>query len=70
VENLGSDRYVYGMIPALDPEAKVIAKVPSTLPASVAAPGSRERFTLDRDRLRYFDVDSGARCAPSGAPIG
>ena len=69
VENLGSDRYVYGTIPALDPEAKVIAKVPSTLPASVAAPGSRERFLVDRDRLCYFDADSGARCAP-GAPLG
>jgi multiple sugar transport system ATP-binding protein len=69
VENLGSDRYVYGTIPALDPEAKVIAKVPSTLPASVAAPGSRERFVVDRNRLRYFDVDSGARCEPSGAPL-
>jgi hypothetical protein len=36
----------------------------------VAAPGSREQFIVDRDRLRYFDVDSGARCEPSGATIG
>jgi multiple sugar transport system ATP-binding protein len=70
VENLGSDRYVYGTIPALDPDAKVIAKLPSTLPASVSPPGSRERFAVDRDRLRYFGVDSGVRCEPSGAVLG
>jgi multiple sugar transport system ATP-binding protein len=69
VENLGSDRYVYGTIPAIDPEGKVIAKLASTMPASVE-PGSRERFAVDRDKLRYFDPDTGLRCEARGAVIG
>src|SRR6266571_8350657 len=35
VENLGSDRYVYGTVPAIGPEARVIAKLPSTVVTSV-----------------------------------
>src|SRR5262249_56478138 len=35
VENLGSDRYVYGHLPAAGPGAQGIAK----LPAAVASPG-------------------------------
>src|SRR5438094_548531 len=43
VENLGSDRYVYGHLPAVDPEAKVIAKLPSTVTTPVYG-GSRVPF--------------------------
>jgi multiple sugar transport system ATP-binding protein len=63
VENLGSDRYVYGTIAALDPEAKVIAKLPSAMPVTLS-PGSRARYAVSHDALRYFDVDSGERCEP------
>ncbi|WP_137121580.1 ABC transporter ATP-binding protein [Segeticoccus rhizosphaerae] len=63
VENLGSDRYVYGSIPALDPEAKVIAKLPSTLTV-VARPDTREKYAVELDKLRYFDPDTGERVAP------
>jgi multiple sugar transport system ATP-binding protein len=64
VENLGSDRYVYGTVPALDPDAKVIAKLPSTMPSDVAA-GHQQRFAVDRLRLRFFDPESGERTEPS-----
>jgi multiple sugar transport system ATP-binding protein len=67
VENLGSDRYVYGTIPALDPDAKVIAKLPSTVPVP-ARPDTRERYAVDSGKLRYFDPDSGERVpADAGA---
>jgi len=63
VENLGSDRYVYGTIPKLDPEAKVIAKLPSTLDVRVT-PGSRERYAVEGGKLRWFDRESGQRIDP------
>ena len=62
VENLGSDRYVYGTIPALDPQAKVIAKLPSTVPVA-ARPDTTERYAVAEGKLRYFDPDSGERMA-------
>jgi len=40
VENLGSDRHVYGHLPDVDPEAKVIAKLPSTVTTWHRAPAS------------------------------
>jgi len=69
VENLGSDRYVYGTVPDFDPEAKVIAKLPSTLPAS-PRPDTRERYVIERAKLRFFGVEDGERAsAPaSGLP--
>jgi multiple sugar transport system ATP-binding protein len=63
VENLGSDRYVYGTIPKLDPEAKVIAKLPSTLNVS-GSPGSREQYAVDGSKLRWFHSDTGQRIEP------
>jgi len=60
VENLGSDHYVYGIVPSLDPDAKVIAKIPSTVPL-VGSPGSTETYAVARDKLRYFDPDTGDR---------
>lgn len=67
MENLGSDRYVYGTIPALDPDAKVIAKLPSTISATVSL-GQRERYAVAADRLRYFETASGERIEPAGIP--
>ncbi len=68
VENLGSDHYVYGTIPDIDPDAKVIAKIPSNIPVA-GGPGDRETYVVSRDRLRWFDVDTGERIdAPDGEP--
>ncbi|MGH3633108.1 MAG: ABC transporter ATP-binding protein [Mycobacterium sp.] len=60
VENLGSDRYVYGRLPQVDPEAKVIAKLPSTVTATVDI-GHEQSFSVDRGKLRYFDAETGQR---------
>jgi len=68
VENLGSDRYVYGTIPKLDPEAKVIAKLPSTLDVSVR-PGARERYAVDGSKLRWFHPETGQRVEPPRAGL-
>jgi ABC-type sugar transport system ATPase subunit len=58
VENLGSDRYVYGRIPEVDHEAKVIAKLPSTVTTPVAV-GDRLPFAVDAADLRSFDQRTG-----------
>ncbi len=60
VENLGSDHYVYGTIPDIDADAKVIAKIPSNIPV-IGAPGDRETYVVAPDKLRYFDIESGER---------
>ncbi len=62
VENLGSDRHVYGHLPDVDPEAKVIAKLPSTVGAP-AAVGDHIQFAVRREDLRYFDRDTGKSIA-------
>lgn len=69
VENLGSDRYIYGTVPALDGEAKVISKLPSTMPTTVVA-GATERFAVDPDKIRYFDLRTGNRLASDSAVVG
>ena len=66
VENLGSDRHVYGHLPKVDPQAKVIAKLPSTVTMPVAV-GDRIQFAVGRDNLRYFDHETGSRIAVQDA---
>ncbi len=68
VENLGSDRYVYGHLPAVDPEAKVIAKLPSTVTAPVYV-GDRVPFAVSGGDLRYFDQQSGERVTAGDATV-
>ncbi len=60
VEDLGSDRHAYGHLPDVDPEAKVIAKLPSTVTTPVVA-GDRMQFAVKSRDLRYFDPKTGAR---------
>jgi multiple sugar transport system ATP-binding protein len=60
VENLGSDRYVYGHIPDVDPETRVIAKLPSTVTTPVAV-GDRAPFAVNGADLRFFDRATGER---------
>jgi multiple sugar transport system ATP-binding protein len=67
VENLGSDRYVYGTVPAIDPETRVIAKLPSTVEVKVEA-GSVVRFAVASRNLRFFDASSGQRTAAERVP--
>ncbi len=60
VENLGSDRHVYGHLPGLDPESRVIAKLPSTVTTPVNAQDHLQ-FAVDHKNLRYFDKQTGER---------
>ena len=68
VENLGSDRHVYGHLPDVDPEAKVIAKLPSTV-TTPAAVGDRIQFAVSRDDLRYFDGGTGSSISARDARV-
>ncbi len=68
VEYLGSDRYVYGRVPEVDPEAKVVAKLPSTVP-DVVPSGETVPFVVPLDALRFFDRDTGVRKPPPPGPI-
>ena len=67
VEYLGSDRYVYGTVPAIDPDARVIAKLPSTVRAGVDA-GGVVQFAVAGEDLRYFDAATGERAAQERVP--
>jgi multiple sugar transport system ATP-binding protein len=63
IENLGSDRYVYGTVAGLDASAKVIAKLPSTVGARVDV-GSENAFVVARSDLRFFDASTGEQIEP------
>ncbi len=63
VENLGSDRYLYGTVPGLDEHTKVISRLPSTVTIPVE-PGREHRFTVAREDLKFFDKESGLRIPP------
>ena len=68
VENLGSDRYVYGHLPSVDPDARVIAKLPSTVTTPVYV-GDRVPFAVSGGDLRYFDQQTGTLTAAGEAKV-
>jgi len=68
VENLGSDRYIYGYVPDVDAEAKVIAKLPSTVTTPITE-GDRAPFAIGRSNLCFFDPKSGARVTAESARV-
>ncbi len=68
VENLGSDRYVYGYLPDIDPEAKVIAKLASTVTTRINI-GDRVPFAVDRRELLSFDRGTGKRAASADTRV-
>lgn len=59
VENLGSDRLLYGTIGGGETN-RTIAKLPSTVPLPIE-PGERYEFVVRTDNLRYFDKGTGQR---------
>ena len=63
VEYLGSDRLLYGTIPAIAPETRVIARLPFTVTTPVAE-GEGARFAVAESSLRFFDKDGGERISP------
>ncbi len=62
VEYLGGDRLVYGLLESPFPEAKVIARIPSTMQVSLRE-GERHDFAIRRADERRFAKDGGRRLA-------
>jgi multiple sugar transport system ATP-binding protein len=60
IENLGSDRLIYGTLESPLPSVKVISRVPSTIDAPVSADTHCKFVARQRD-LRYFDPKTGLR---------
>jgi multiple sugar transport system ATP-binding protein len=67
VEYLGSDRYVYGTVPSIDAEARVIAKLPWTVATPVET-DTVMAFAVAGQDLRFFHVESGLRAEPERVP--
>jgi multiple sugar transport system ATP-binding protein len=63
VEYLGSDRLLYGTIPAIAPQTRMIARLPFTVTTPVAE-GEGARFAVAESSLRFFDKDGGERISP------
>lgn len=58
IENLGSDRLVYGLLESPMPATKVISRIPCTIETPIET-GGRYRFAVRRRDLREFDPESG-----------
>jgi len=67
VEYLSGDRHVYGTITGLGEDARVIARLPSTVSTPIS-PDERHEFAVPAQRLRFFDAESGQRSDP--VPVG
>ncbi|MDH3425297.1 MAG: ABC transporter ATP-binding protein [Acidimicrobiia bacterium] len=65
IENLGSERYLYGFIRGYAEDIKIIAMLPSTVTVAIAA-GQDHEFAVANAKLRYFDKETGL--AMVGAP--
>lgn len=60
IENLGSDRLLYGALESPMPQTKVISRLPSTIEVPIAV-GERCSFAVRRRDLHYFDAKTGLR---------
>jgi ABC-type sugar transport system ATPase subunit len=67
LEYLSGDRHIYGTVSRIGEETRVIARLPSTVTTPIAA-GETHEFAVRRDRLRFFDAESGLRTEP--VPVG
>jgi multiple sugar transport system ATP-binding protein len=66
VENLGSDRLVYGRLEQMGGDQVVMSKLPFTVTHPLQD-GGRYDFVVPRAELRFFDAASGKRIAPQPA---
>ena len=69
VEDLGADRLLYGVLEAPFPDAKVIAKLPSTVVVPIRQ-GERCEFGVQESDLKFFDQDTGRRIEPQTLAVG
>ncbi len=60
VEYLGSDRLLYGTIPAISPDTRVISRLPFTVTLPVEE-GAIAQFAVAESSLRFFSTSSGER---------
>ncbi|WP_019142556.1 ABC transporter ATP-binding protein [Noviherbaspirillum massiliense] len=60
IENLGSDRLVYGVLEPPLPPVKAISRIPCTVTVPIEA-GARYGFVVRSRDLRHFDPQSGRR---------
>jgi multiple sugar transport system ATP-binding protein len=63
VEYLSGDRHVYGVAQGVGEETRVVARLPATVTAPIAA-GEGYDFAVERARLRFFDRHTGLRTEP------
>ena len=66
VEYLSGDRHVYGTAQGIGEPTRVVARLPATVDAPVAA-GEEQQFAVSGRRLRFFDAGTGRRT--SGVPL-
>jgi multiple sugar transport system ATP-binding protein len=60
IENLGSERFLYGHLDDFASETRVIAMLPSTVTMPIA-PDQSHPFAVARHRIRFFDKETGLR---------
>jgi len=63
VEYLSGDRHLYGTLHGLGEATRVIARLPATVHASIAV-GDEHEFAVSRQRLTFFDAQTGLRTEP------
>jgi multiple sugar transport system ATP-binding protein len=63
VENLGSDRMIYGNIVGAHEDHLITAKIPSIV-ATPVEPETTYEFVVDRSQLRFFNKETGKRTEP------
>jgi multiple sugar transport system ATP-binding protein len=60
VEYLGSERFLYGTVPSVDGETRVVSKLPSLVTLPIEA-NQRYDFIVQEKDLNYFDKETGLR---------
>jgi multiple sugar transport system ATP-binding protein len=63
VENLGSDRLVYGQVERAYEDSLISAKIPSMVSVPIE-PGKNYDFLVESKHLKYFDTETGLSTEP------
>ena len=63
IEYLSGDRHLYGTVSGLGEPTRVVARLPATVTIPIS-PGEPHDFAVARERLRFFDADTGLRRDP------
>jgi ABC-type sugar transport system ATPase subunit len=63
VEYLSGDRHLYGTVTGIGEQTRVVARLPATVHTPIGA-GDEHEFAVARERLRFFDAQTGRRTEP------